>query len=467
MSFVNELAFKEKVGDFEIIGNLEVGGNILLDGEIPKVNQMMALKTDVATTNSLTSVVNLKVNQSEMDAMETAINATLDTKATQTAVDTSLALKANQSDVDAQFVLTGQQTDSLSTALLTKANTTDVDTAMALKANTTDMATALDLKADQVDVDNMATQANLTDVSTALDLKANQSDVDTALALKANQTNLSVNTARIGVDGRLDIRSINTQYGSETVTLQTVIEDNDIGGYTDDNRNLMALQPYAGRVGIGTTTPVRSLDVRSGLTSTSANWISGVFGGTQTSSERVVMGNLLGDAVVGSHSSALDDWTDLYLNAPTHNVVVKANGRVGMGAPDPEEKLHVSGNIKASGHVEATELLSPSLYWGGKNYATYTYQGFLSYTFRRLVGQRFNGMICFNPVSNDHSGAVFHVAENSDGASGSIVVTRRKTNYYNSGKYINYRWNGGWLEFYGEGMNLYQYYNVTIFGSIN
>ena len=454
MSFVNELAFKEKLGELDIDGDIQIGGNIYLDGEFPKVNQLMSLKTDVATTNSLTSVVNSKANQSELEEMETAINATLDTKANQTAVDTSLALKANQSDVDAQFVLTGQQTDSLSTTLLTKANTTD-------------MTTALDLKADQVDVANMATQANLTDVNTALDLKANQTDVDTALALKANQTNLSVNTARIGVDGRLDIRSINTQYGSETVTLQTVIEDNDIGGYTDDNRNLMALQPYAGRVGIGTTTPVRSLDVRSGVTSTSANWISGVFGGTQTSSERVVMGNLLGDAVVGSHSSDLDAWTDLYLNAPTYNVVVKANGRVGMGTPDPEEKLHVSGNIKTSGHVEATELRSSSLYWGGKSYATYTYQGFLSYTFRRLVGQRFNGMICFNPVSNDHSGAVFHVAENSDAASGSIVVTRRKTNYYNGGKYINYRWNGGWLEFYGEGMNLYQYYNVTIFGSIN
>ena len=83
MSFVNELAFKEKVGDFEIIGNLEVGGNILLDGEFPKVNQMMSLKTDVATTNSLTSDVNLKANQSEMDAMETTINTTLNTKASQ------------------------------------------------------------------------------------------------------------------------------------------------------------------------------------------------------------------------------------------------------------------------------------------------------------------------------------------------------------------------------------------------
>ena len=428
----------------------------------------LALKSDKSETYTK-SQVNSNFQPTGEYATTTTLTDGLATKAPtgDYATNTSLALKANQTDVDTAMGLKANQTE-MDTALGLKANTTDVDTAIGLKANTTDVDTAMGLKANATDVDTaMGLKANLTDVSTALDLKANQSDVDTALALKANQTNLSVNTARIGVDGRLDIRSINTQYGSETVTLQTVIEDNDIGGYTDDNRNLMALQPYAGRVGIGTTTPVRSLDVRSGLTSTSANWISGVFGGTQTSSERVVMGNLLGDAVVGSHSSALDDWTDLYLNAPTHNVVVKANGRVGMGAPDPEEKLHVSGNIKASGHVEATELRSPSLYWGGKNYATYTYQGFLSYTFRRLVGQRFNGMICFNPVSNDHSGAVFHVAENSDGASGSIVVTRRKTNYYNSGKYINYRWNGGWLEFYGEGMNLYQYYNVTIFGSIN
>ena len=75
-------------------------------------------------------------------------------------------------------------------------------------------------------------------------------------------------------------------------------------------------------------------------------------------------------------------------------------------------------------------------------------------------------MIVFSPVSNDHSAAVFHVAENSNSANGSITVTRRMGNYYDGGKYINYRWNGGYLEFHGRNMSSYQYYRVTVFGTI-
>jgi len=75
-------------------------------------------------------------------------------------------------------------------------------------------------------------------------------------------------------------------------------------------------------------------------------------------------------------------------------------------------------------------------------------------------------MVVFSPVSNDHGGALFHVAENSNAANGSITVTRRMTNYYNGGQYINYRWNSGYLEFYGQGMSTYQYYRISIFGSI-
>ena len=73
---------------------------------------------------------------------------------------------------------------------------------------------------------------------------------------------MSSTTARIGDDGRLDIRSISTTHGSETVTLQTVIDNNaDITGYGADDRNLMVLQPYLGRVGIGTVSPVAKLQV--------------------------------------------------------------------------------------------------------------------------------------------------------------------------------------------------------------
>jgi hypothetical protein len=95
-----------------------------------------------------------------------------------------------------------------------------------------------------------------------------------------------------------------------------------------------------------------------------------------------------------------------------------------------------------------------------------TYEGFLSYTYKKLVGQRFTGMIVFTPVSNDHSAAVFTVAQNSNAVSGVITVTNRQTNYCNGGQYIKYRWNGGYLEFYGQGMSSYQFYQISIIGSI-
>ena len=153
-------------------------------------------------------------------------------------------------------------------------------------------------------------------------------------------------------------------------------------------------------------------------------------------------------------------------NDADDDLILQPTGDVGINNDNPEEKLHVSGNIKASGFVEADYVNTDTVRWGGSGYASYKYEGFLSSTYKRLVGQRFCGMVVFSPVSNDDSGAVFHVAENSNSGNGSIVTTRRMTNYYNSGIYINYRWSGGYLEFYGRNMSSYQYYRISIFGNI-
>lgn len=77
-----------------------------------------------------------------------------------------------------------------------------------------------------------------------------------------------LNSASIGNDGVLNIETISTTYGSETVTLQTSIDnrtlqDSDVYSYASgsDNRKLLCLQPYEGRVGIGKTDPGYTLDV--------------------------------------------------------------------------------------------------------------------------------------------------------------------------------------------------------------
>ena len=96
----------------------------------------------------------------------------------------------------------------------------------------------------------------------------------------------------------------------------------------------------SGNVGIGTTSPSRKFHVVSGVGDTSANWISGVFGGSGNY-PRVVLGSLNTYACVGSHNSALNGWADLYLNNPTNPVVVKTTGKVGIGTSDPQSLLQV------------------------------------------------------------------------------------------------------------------------------
>ena len=116
MSFINDIAFDERLAVLEIEGTLTVGGDILLQGEFPKMDQKLA------TLNSSSA---LKANQSDMDELEVTLNT-----------------KANRSDLDVALSLTGEQTGSVSTILATKANTADVDTSLALKANTTDVDTS-------------------------------------------------------------------------------------------------------------------------------------------------------------------------------------------------------------------------------------------------------------------------------------------------------------------------------------
>lgn len=114
MSFINDLAFGEKLDELEIEGDLKVGGDILLQGEFPKMDQKLA---------ALNSSIALKANQSDMDELEVTLNT-----------------KANRSDLDIALSLTGEQADALNVLLGTKANQSDVDAELALKANQTDVA---------------------------------------------------------------------------------------------------------------------------------------------------------------------------------------------------------------------------------------------------------------------------------------------------------------------------------------
>ena len=90
MSFINDLAFGEKLDELEIEGDLKVGGDILLQDAFPKMDQKLA-----AATSALDAAISVKANQTKMDEIEGALN----TKADHEEVSASLSLKANQSDL--------------------------------------------------------------------------------------------------------------------------------------------------------------------------------------------------------------------------------------------------------------------------------------------------------------------------------------------------------------------------------
>ena len=96
MSFINDIAFDERVDELEVEGDLRVGGDILLHGEFPKMDQQIA-----TVTNTLNSSISLKANQSDLDV----VIVTLNMKADHEEVVASLSLKADQSELDSALSL--------------------------------------------------------------------------------------------------------------------------------------------------------------------------------------------------------------------------------------------------------------------------------------------------------------------------------------------------------------------------
>ena len=89
-----------------------------------------------------------------------------------------------------------------------------------------------------------------------------QVDGASALMMEVKRGNAGP-VARIGsTDGILEIASIASTYGNETVTMQSYIDQGDSGTFSANDRNILALQPYVGRVGIGITDPPETLTVQ-------------------------------------------------------------------------------------------------------------------------------------------------------------------------------------------------------------
>jgi len=113
-----------------------------------------------------------------------------------------------------------------------------------------------------------------------------------------------------------------------------------------------------GRLGIGTTSPVKKLDVVGDINATQAIYsINGYYVGTNQIIDSAGNANFAslkigGTTVIDSNRNVINvNWVNAsYLNISA-GLTVLPNGNVGIGTTSPSEKLEVSGNIKLSGYI--------------------------------------------------------------------------------------------------------------------
>ena len=141
------------------------------------------------------------------------------------------------------------------------------------------------------------------------------------------------------------------------------------------------------------------------------------------------------------------------------------NGNMGAGTSSPGHKLDVRGTARADVFMTDYEYKT-------QDAGVVKHGGILAmdqFTWRRVVPQRWSGYIVWTPAANDHAAFAMRVVMNSNAADGSRDW-RQQTDYYSSSRFIESRWNGGWLEFRKAGTSSgmgssAHWYHVTMYGA--
>jgi hypothetical protein len=235
---------------------------------------------------------------------------------------------------------------------------------------------------------------------------------------------------------------------------------NDSQGNAGSGGSCLMSLASSGNVGIGTASPLRKLDVRSGTSSASDtnNWISGAFGPQLNAGDRVVIGNLWTKATIGAHNSALDAWADLTINS--------GGGNVGVGTASPGHKFTVNGTNAVTGNnafyhdqwgggwfMQDSSYMrvynDKHIYTGGylRSGSCYIYSSYQFYgTYWSnipITSERGTFLVMVQGASNDISCAVFACTDDSGWDGGSVNVLSRQTDYGASWAYFDMQWPGG------------------------
>ena len=162
--------------------------------------------------------------------------------------------------------------------------------------------------------------------------------------IELNATTLDINAA-VDISGTLTVGG-NIDFNSGTIDLSTQTVDVTLNAAADAlnfDSNTLSIDASNNRVGIGTATPGYPLDVQT----TGENVAQ--FKSSDDTAQIVIADNgavlFVGTSDTGGASGVGNGWIGFTSGESSNNLIIQANGRVGIGDTDPTARLSVYEDI--------------------------------------------------------------------------------------------------------------------------